>query len=42
MTRQIAIHSRRGAYIALVLLTLIWGLNWMAMKFGLQSCAAAE
>ena len=28
--------SRRGAYVALVALTLIWGLNWMAMKFGLR------
>jgi len=36
MTRQIAIRSRRGAYIALVLLTLIWGMNWMAMKYGLR------
>ena len=41
MTRQIAIHSRRGAYIALVVLTLIWGLNWMAMKFGLRYAHAA-
>jgi drug/metabolite transporter (DMT)-like permease len=30
------IASRRAAYGALVLLTLIWGMNWMAMKFGLQ------
>jgi drug/metabolite transporter (DMT)-like permease len=36
MTRQIAIRSRRGAYIALVFLTLIWGMNWMAMKYGLR------
>jgi drug/metabolite transporter (DMT)-like permease len=36
MTRQIAIRSRRGAYIALVFLTLMWGLNWMAMKYGLR------
>jgi drug/metabolite transporter (DMT)-like permease len=28
-----AIHSRRGAYVAL---TLIWGMNWIAMKFGLR------
>ena len=36
MTRQIAIRSRRGAYLALVFLTLIWGMNWMAMKYGLR------
>ncbi|HEX8013237.1 MAG TPA: DMT family transporter [Casimicrobiaceae bacterium] len=28
--------SRRGAYGALVVLTLIWGMNWIAMKFGLR------
>jgi drug/metabolite transporter (DMT)-like permease len=31
-----AVDSRRGAYAALVVLTLIWGMNWMAMKFGLR------
>ncbi len=31
-----AVHSRRGAYVALVALTLIWGMNWIAMKFGLR------
>jgi drug/metabolite transporter (DMT)-like permease len=36
MARRIAIHTVRGAYIALALLTLIWGLNWIVMKFGLQ------
>ncbi len=36
MTRQFAIHSRRGAYIALAFLTLMWGSNWMAMKYGLR------
>ena len=36
MTRQIAIRSRRGAYVALVFLTLIWGMNWLAMKYGLR------
>jgi drug/metabolite transporter (DMT)-like permease len=30
------IASKRAAYGALILLTLIWGMNWMAMKFGLQ------
>ena len=37
MTRHLfGIASKRAAYGALVLLTLIWGMNWMAMKFGLQ------
>ena len=30
------IASKRAAYGALIILTLIWGMNWMAMKFGLQ------
>ena len=29
-------HSRRGAYVALAVLTLIWGNNWIVMKFALQ------
>jgi drug/metabolite transporter (DMT)-like permease len=29
------VHSRRGAYVALVVLTLVWGTNWIAMKFAL-------
>ncbi len=29
-------HSRRGAYAALAALTLIWGFNWLALKFALQ------
>ena len=33
---RFAVQSRRGAYIALVVLTLLWGFNWMAMKFGLE------
>lgn len=28
-------RARRGAYVALVLLTLIWGANWIVMKFAL-------
>lgn len=37
MTRQLfGIVSKRAAYVALGVLTLIWGMNWMAMKFGLQ------
>ncbi|MBM3539145.1 MAG: DMT family transporter [Alphaproteobacteria bacterium] len=30
------ISSRRAAYIALACLTLLWGMNWAAMKAGLQ------
>jgi drug/metabolite transporter (DMT)-like permease len=30
-----AAQSRRGAYVALVVLTLIWGMNWIVMKVGL-------
>ncbi len=30
------VQSRRGAYIALGLLTLIWGNNWIVMKFALE------
>jgi drug/metabolite transporter (DMT)-like permease len=32
MTAWLRVHSRRGAYIAVVLLTLLWGTNWIAMK----------
>ena len=28
--------ARRSAYAALVVLTLVWGFNWIAMKFALQ------
>jgi drug/metabolite transporter (DMT)-like permease len=34
--RRLAIRSRRGAYVALVALTLIWGFNWIAMKLAMQ------
>ena len=30
--RRLGIHTRRGAYVALVVLTLIWGSNWIVMK----------
>lgn len=33
---RFVVHSRRGAYVALVVLTLLWGFNWMFMKFGLE------
>lgn len=32
----LSVHSRRGAYVALVLLTLVWGFNWAAMKAALM------
>lgn len=35
MHGRLLVHSRRGAYAALVFLTLIWGSNWIAMKFAL-------
>jgi drug/metabolite transporter (DMT)-like permease len=35
--RAFLVHSRRGAYIALVVLTLVWGGNWIVMKFALES-----
>jgi drug/metabolite transporter (DMT)-like permease len=37
MPRRLALQAQRGAYWALALLTLIWGGNWVAMKFALQS-----
>lgn len=36
MTHRLGFESKRAAYGALAFLTLIWGMNWMAMKFGLQ------
>jgi drug/metabolite transporter (DMT)-like permease len=33
------INTRRGAYVALVLLTLVWGFNWVVMK---QALVAAH
>ncbi|MDE2209408.1 MAG: EamA family transporter [Betaproteobacteria bacterium] len=49
---RLRVHSRRGAYVALALLTLVWGLNWIVMKAALahanplvlnaqRTCAAA-
>jgi len=37
MAHRFAVQSRRGAYVALAFLTLIWGSNWVAMKLALQS-----
>ncbi len=31
------VRSRRGAYVALAVLTLIWGSNWIVMKLALQA-----
>ena len=36
MRSRLGIHSRRGAYVALAALTLIWGSNWIVMKSALQ------
>jgi drug/metabolite transporter (DMT)-like permease len=35
MRSIVGVHSRRGAYVALVALTLLWGTNWIAMKVAL-------
>ena len=32
---RLLVNTRRGAYLALVALTLIWGFNWIALKFAL-------
>ena len=43
LTRErFLVHSRRGAYVALVMLTIIWGLNWIAMKFALRTRASGH
>jgi drug/metabolite transporter (DMT)-like permease len=36
VTHRFGFGSKRAAYAALAFLTLIWGMNWIAMKFGLQ------
>lgn len=36
MTTVLGVHSRRGAYVALAVLTLIWGSNWVVMKLALD------
>src|SRR5512134_110722 len=35
MSNVLGVTTRRGAYIALVVLTLIWGSNWIVMKLAL-------
>src|SRR4051812_9118096 len=37
MHESFLVHSRRGAYVALVILTFVWGTNWIALKFALTS-----
>jgi drug/metabolite transporter (DMT)-like permease len=36
MHERLLVRTRRGAYVALVVLTLVWGLNWIALKFALE------
>jgi drug/metabolite transporter (DMT)-like permease len=36
VTSLFGVGSKRAAYGALVFLTLIWGMNWIAMKYGLR------
>ncbi|MEP7183534.1 MAG: DMT family transporter [Betaproteobacteria bacterium] len=36
MRHALGVHSRRGAYLALVMLTAIWGSNWVVMKLALE------
>jgi len=33
----VRIETRRGAYVALSVLTLVWGANWIVMKLALES-----
>lgn len=33
---MIRVSTRRGAYVALVVLTLLWGSNWVVMKLALE------
>ena len=40
--RGFGVHSRRAAYVALALLTLVWGLNWSAMKAALMHAHPLE
>ena len=36
ISRYVSVRSPRGAYIALVVLTVLWGTNWVAMKEALS------
>ena len=33
----LGIETRRAAYVALVVLTVLWGANWVVMKLALAS-----
>ncbi len=35
--RRLSVQSERGAYVALAILTVLWGTNWVAMKEALSS-----
>ena len=37
IARYVSVRSQRGAYVALGVLTLLWGTNWVAMKQALTS-----
>jgi drug/metabolite transporter (DMT)-like permease len=36
VTAVLGVHNRRSAYVALAVLTLIWGSNWVVMKLALD------
>jgi drug/metabolite transporter (DMT)-like permease len=36
VSAAVLVQSRRGAYVALAALTLLWGTNWVAMKMALS------
>jgi drug/metabolite transporter (DMT)-like permease len=36
MLPRVSVHSRRAAYVALAVLTAIWGSNWIVMKLALE------
>jgi drug/metabolite transporter (DMT)-like permease len=36
MLRRVSVSTRRAAYVALVVLTAIWGSNWVVMKHALE------
>ena len=35
IARRLSVRSQRGAYVALVVLTALWGTNWIGMKLAL-------
>ncbi len=34
---RLSVASRRGAYVALAVLTMLWGCNWVVMKLAMES-----